>query len=123
MLAGFSEADLQVQIVWEPVLRSDIAPPLTGVLALPADRRVSQYWDPGRVLSADLVRSVNEAPRRYGFEEALPEGFLAWDVIAVFGRSARWDDAVPVPAYYGGPVVDAIDAASAAIRDQLAAAR
>src|SRR5262245_38852391 len=104
MLAALPEDRVHVMAVWEPVLGTDVAPPTTAVLALLRDQRVRQYWDPKRALSADLVRAVNEDPDRYGFEEALPADFIAWDVVAVFGASDRWGDDVPVPAYYGGPV-------------------
>lgn len=108
-------------VVWEPVLKSDLAAPLSGVLARLSDPRVTQYWDPGRVISADLVRSVNEEPARYGFEDVLPPGFVAWDVVAVFARSARWERDVPVPSHYDGPVVQAIDATRQAIAEASAA--
>ena len=103
------------------VLKSDIAAPVNGVLALLTDRRVTQYWDPGRVISADLVRCVNETPARYGFEEALPPGFIAWDVVAVFPKSAQWERDLPVPARYDGPVVGAIDVTRTTIAELLKA--
>ena len=121
LLAEFPDAPLRVQVVWEPVLKSDIAAPLSGVLALLADRRVTQYWDPGRVISADFVRSVNETPARYGFEEALPPGFIAWDAVAVFPKSVQWERNLPVPARYDGPVVGAIDVTRTAIAELLKA--
>jgi hypothetical protein len=105
LLAEFPNARIRVQIVWEPVLKSDIAAPLTNVLGLLTDHRVTQYWDPERVVSQDLVRAVNSSPNRYRREEPLPPGFIAWDVVAVFPGDARWEGALPVPAYYGGPVV------------------
>lgn len=120
LLSEFPEAHVQVQVVWEPVLKSDIAAPLTKVLGLMDDRRVIQYWDPGRVLSADLVRSVNENPARYGREEALPPGFVAWDVVAVFAKSARWERDLPTPVHYDGPVVHAIEETRKAIAEALA---
>lgn len=121
LLAEFPDAPLQVQVVWEPVLKSDIAAPLSGVLAMLTDRRVTQYWDPGRIISADLVRSVNETPARYGFEETLPPGFVAWDVVAVFARSTHWERDLPVPLHYDGPVVNAIDGTRKAISELLTA--
>ena len=120
LLAAFPEDEIAVQVVWEPVLQTDVAPPLSRVLALIDDRRVRQAWDPGRVLSADLLRSVNADPGRYGFEEALPEDFVVWDVVAVFDRSARWDRDLPVPAYYDGPVLNVVEEARRAVNSQLA---
>jgi hypothetical protein len=122
LLAGFPDAPLHVQVVWEPVIYSDIGPPLTRVLRLLDDRRVAQYWDPERVLSADVVRAVNVDPARYGFEEALPPDFIAWDVVAVFPKSAHWEGGLPVPAYYGGPVVRVVGAARDAIAGELVTA-
>lgn len=122
LLAESPQARIRVLVVWEPVLKTDIAPPLSGVLASFADRRVTQYWDPGRVVSADMVRSVNETPVRYGFAEPLPPGFVSWDVVAVFAPSAHWERDVPVPRYFDGPVVKAIDATRKAIAEALAAA-
>ena len=110
-----------VQIVWEPVLATDFAAPLTRVLGRLKDPRVIQYWDPDRLLSGDMVRSVNENPRRFGREEALPPDFVAWDVVAVFGREARWERDLPTPVHYGGPVVHSIDGVRKAIEEQLAA--
>lgn len=122
LLAEFPDAQLRVQVVWEPVLKTDIAPPVTRVLGLLSDRRVAQYWDPNRVVSADLVRSVNEDPARYRRDDRLPPGFVSWDVVAVFTKSAHWERDLPVPIYYGGPVRDVIDGSRQAIANALAAA-
>ena len=70
LLDEFPEARVRVQVVWEPVLKTDIAAPLTRVLGLLDDERVVQYWDPDRVISTELVRSVNETPARYGRDAA-----------------------------------------------------
>lgn len=119
MLGEFPNAKLSVQVVWEPVLKTDIGAPVSRVLGLLQDRRVTQYWDPGHVVSSDLVRSVNENPKNYGREEPLPPEFIAWDVVAVFGTSAEWVRDLPTPAHYDGPVVQAIDSTRLAIAEQL----
>jgi hypothetical protein len=120
LLAEFPDARVQVQVVWEPVLKTDIAAPLTKVLGLLDDHRVSQYWDPNRVVSEDLVRAVNAHPSRYRLEEALPPGFIAWDAVAVFGTDARWESELPVPAYYGGPVAHVTEETRESIAEQVA---
>jgi hypothetical protein len=119
LLAEFPGAPLHVQVVWEPVLKTDLAPPLTGVLNLIDDPRVVQYWDPRRVVSAELVRAVNQRPDRFGFDEPLPPEFVVWDVVALYDRSARWDGDVPVPIHYGGPVLNAIDQTREELSEQL----
>ena len=121
LLAEFPDADLRVQVVWEPVLKTDIAAPMSRILHLVDDDRAAQYWDPERTVSADILRAVNGDPARYGLEEALPPDFIVWDVVAVFPRSDRWETDLPTPAYYGGPVVDVVDAARKAIEAELAA--
>ena len=121
LLAEFPDARITVLVVWEPVIKTDVAAPLTRVLQLIPDRRVTQFWDPNRLVSADMVRSVNEAPGRYGIDEKLPPDFIVWDVIAIFPPTARWDGALPVPAYYGDPVVSSIDGARKAIADAMRA--
>jgi hypothetical protein len=120
LLAEFPDEHVRVQVVWEPVLKSDVAAPLTRVLGLLKDRRVKQYWDPDRVISTDLVRSVNDDPARYGREEALPPDFIAWDIVAVFAKSAQWERDLPTPVHYDGPVVHAIDETRKVIAEQLA---
>ena len=121
LLAEFPNARLQVQVVWEPVLKSDIAAPLTKVLGLLDDHRVTQYWDPNRVVSDDLVRTVNANPTRYRLKEPLPPDFIAWDAVAVFGGDARWEHDLPVPAYYGGPVVNVMRETKESIAEQVGA--
>ena len=121
LIEEFPDAPLRVLVVWEPVLRSDIAPPLNRVLGLIHDRRVTQFWDRNRVVSADLVRAVNTNPGRYGFGEALPEDFIVWDAVAVFARGDRWDRDLPVPAHHGGPIVDDIDETRKAIAERMRA--
>jgi hypothetical protein len=118
-LARFPDAGIRVQVVWEPVLKTDVAAPLTRVLGLIDDGRVLQYWDPDRVVSADVVRSVNADPKRYRFEEALPPDFIAWDAVAVFENSDVWEHHLPVPAYYGGPVVNVTEEMGKAIVEAL----
>lgn len=119
LLGEFPDSRLQVMVVWEPVLLTDISPPVTRVLGLLDDARVTQHWDPGRVVSSDIVRSVNVEPVRYGLEEPLPPGYIAWDVVAVFDSSAGWERDLPAPAYYGGPVEDVIAETRKALADAL----
>jgi len=122
VLAKFPEAPLKVVVVWEPVVRTDIAPPFKSALARIDDPRVSQFWDPDLALSRDIVRAVNDGPARYGFAEALPEEFIVWDVVAVFGEVDRWSDDLPVPVYYGGPVYSVTDELQEALGAALARA-
>jgi hypothetical protein len=116
LLREFPDAPLTVIVVWEPVIPTDVAPPLSSVLAGIDDARATQFWDPDRALSADIVRAIDADPARYGFDDPLGPEFVVWDVVAVFGPDARWEDDLPVPAHHAGPVIDAIDGSRAAIR-------
>ena len=109
LLAEFPDAPLRVYVVWQPVLKTDLGPPLSSVLGLIPDPRAAQFWDPGRALSAEIVRNVNAEPGRFGFDEPLPADFVVWDVVAVFDGTAVWDDrSFPAPAYHGGPLAEVI---------------
>jgi hypothetical protein len=112
---------VRVIAVWEPVIATDIGPPLSRVLGLLDDRRAVQFWDPDRALEADMRRSIDLDPARYGFDGPLPADVVIWDVAAVFGPGARWEADLPVPSYYGGPVVEVLDATAAALDRELAA--
>ena len=120
LLEKIPDARVRVQVVWEPVLPTDVVAPFDRVLGLIDDRRVSQYWDPQLVVSSDIVRAVNANHTSYRLEEPLPQDFVAWDVVAVFGPSQQWEQDLPVPVYYGGPVVDVIEDAHKAVVDALA---
>jgi hypothetical protein len=103
------DEDVAVFVVWENVLASDVLGPSDEVRAGVADRRVRQFWDPDLRLSAHIHRSVNAAPARYGLDEPLDPDDVVWDFVTVFPAGARWGDDFPVPDYFGGPVIDAID--------------
>ena len=97
------EAPYPVFVVWMPVLLSDLGPPSTRLLSELDDSRVRRYWDPGLLLS----RAVIATARR---EKILPNGpheseDIAWDYVAIFDETTRWDDGFPMPSYYDGPVV------------------
>lgn len=111
---------MQIHVVWEPVLFTDVSEPVSKVLGLLDDPRIVQYWDAGLVVSADIVRAVNENPPLYGRDEPLPPDFIAWDVVAIFDPSAQWQRNLPPPAYYGGPVEDVLPETRKALVDALA---
>jgi hypothetical protein len=123
LLAERPTAPVRVIAVWEPVIATDIGPPLSRVLRLLDDRRAVQLWDPDRTLEADIRRSIDLAPARYGYDGPLPRDLVIWDVVAVFGPGARWESDLPVPAYHGGPVVEVLDATAAALDRELGAAQ
>jgi len=98
---------VRVFVVWEPVLRTDLAPPTSKVLSLISDSRASQYWDKDLILSA-RADSLRDSGRR---EAAATPGKKAvvWDVAAIFPAGARWDADFPSPTFVSRPVIARID--------------
>jgi hypothetical protein len=102
---------LRVLVICEPALRADLAPPTSRVLGHIADRRVAQFGDEGRLLSALLLKSAHERG------DAFPQDEIAWDLVAIYPPGVRWEDALPRSDYVDAPVMPVLDAA----RQRLAA--
>lgn len=115
LLDSRPELDARVFVVWEPVITTDIAPPTSGTLARIHDGRARQFWDEELMLSTHILRSVLANPERYRLAEDLDEDSVVWDTVALFPPGARWDDAFPVPAFYGYPVVDSVTGLATAL--------
>lgn len=107
ILQAFPAQPVRVFVVWEPVLLTDFAAPATAALKRISDLRANQYWDKGRLIS-DLI----EAHNRRG---------VVWDHIAVYPRGAIWTDRPPPALYEGGPVVQVVEPARAALAQALQA--
>ncbi len=107
LLRKSPDAGLRAFVVWEPVLWSDLTPPLTKVLARVSDGRVAQFWDPGRLLSADLVQALRARPGEA--HDDPDDDDIVWDCVAIYPPGARWEEALPAPAYIDCPVVRVIE--------------
>jgi hypothetical protein len=110
-----------VLVVWQPVLKSDLAPPTTGTLSRISDARAIQYWDHDRALSTYLVAVARANPswvRPQDRERLSEDDFIVWDVALVFPAGSRWEAALPPPSFYGGPVVREMDPLRAAMSDE-----
>jgi hypothetical protein len=94
-----------VLVVWEPVLRTDLAPPTSHVLAHIRDPRARQFWDAGRLLSASMVQAARERG------DPVPENGIVWDLVATYPPGVLWKEAPPLADFSDGPVVNVIDAA------------
>ncbi len=106
LLRENSGKDIRVFVVWEPVLKTDLAAPSTAALARIPDPRVVQYWDRKRLLSHLLGEHSRST--------------VVWDHIAVYAPGELWQDAPPKPVYSNNPVRDVIGGAKDAI-ERLAA--
>ena len=111
VLLAHPDPKLGVLVVWEPVIWTDVGPPTTSVMARISDRRVTQFWDPDKILS----RTMLETWKRQGAVPGLAEDTVVWDFVALFDPGVRWNDGPPASRYHGYPVVDAIDGLRAAL--------
>ncbi|OLD66295.1 MAG: hypothetical protein AUI52_04755 [Acidobacteria bacterium 13_1_40CM_2_68_10] len=110
LLRRSPDASLRVFVVWEPVIWSDLAPPLTTVLRRVSDHRAAQLWDRGRLVSADLLRAIR-AQTGEADSPGRDDDTIVWDCVAIYPPGARWDTSLPPPAFIDCPVVAVIDEA------------
>lgn len=115
LLEGIDDQPFSVLVVWEPVLLTDLGPPLSSVLARVSDVRTVQLWDEDRSLSAFIVQAVTRDPSLLAPGDALPSDSTVWDLVAVFPPGTIWST-LPRPSYYGGPVVNVIDEVRSSLR-------
>lgn len=71
------DPDLQVYIVWEPMLHSDNRKEAEKIATQLSDDRVIQYWDKGKLTGK-------------AWQEALGIGGPAWDVYMLYNPGAEW---------------------------------
>jgi hypothetical protein len=111
-LVNKDAAAVRVMVVWEPILITDIAPPISAVLRRLSDRRARQFWDPDHLLSAQMQKDarppqpVQECCDRHGH---------LWDLAAVYPAGATWTERLPTATVFNGPVVDIMDSLTAAL--------
>jgi hypothetical protein len=99
-------AGVHVFAIWEPILASDLAPPISSVLRRFPDGRVRQFWDPDHAVSAQLKKDAR--PPQPEQECCERRGHL-WDLAAVYPAGPTWTDRLPPATLFNGPVVDLSD--------------
>jgi hypothetical protein len=117
MMATLPEARVRLFVVWEPVIRTDIAPPTSSVMGKLRDTRAAQFWDPKRLVSDALIGTARAHLERLPPGDEVPS--VIWDAVLIYGPEARWDERIPFPAYYGGPVESVMDEAKRALSAEL----
>jgi hypothetical protein len=103
---------VRVLAVWEPILLTDLAPPISSVLGRLSDRRVRQFWDRDHLLSAQMKKDTR--PPQPGQDCCERKGHL-WDLAAVYPAGTTWTDRLPTATIFNGPVIDLIDPLTAAL--------
>ena len=122
LLDKYPQADVLVLVVWEPVILTDLGPPIRSVRKPLSDPRVMEFWDEDLWLSPRMIERAAMIAREKGEEPPLEPNNIAWDVIAMFGPGSAWEDPFPTPSWYGdepvvrslGPVEEALSRESRA---------
>ncbi len=97
------------------MLGTDLMAPGSRNLARLADGRVRQFWDPHRVMAAEMSRDARDpqpTPACCRMDGAL------WDLAAVYPPGAQWDDRLPPARVFDGPIVRAGQKVAAAIGEK-----
>lgn len=113
MLRKFSDGNMRIIVVWEPILPADWRRPTTGTLSRVADPRAEQFWDPKHLVSQEIERSL--AANHVSFRGHASGGDL-WDLAVLYTPTASFGDALPAPAFIDGPVVDVVELLSRAMQ-------
>jgi hypothetical protein len=103
---------VRVFTVWQPMLATDLAPPITAVLGRVKDRRAQQYWDPHHLVARQMAADAR-APQPE--QECCVKSGILWDLAAVYPQGATWSDRLPPAVLFNGPVVDVADAVATAV--------
>jgi len=106
LLTKYPDADVRVLVVWEPVILTDLGPPMRGVRRPLSDPRVVEFWDEKRWLSPRMVERAAMIAREKGEDPPLGPDEVAWDVIAIFPPGTLWENPFPAPSWYGEEPVE-----------------
>jgi hypothetical protein len=107
-------AGVRVFTVWQPMLPTDLAPPITAVLGRVSDRRAQQYWDPDHLVARQMAadaRPPQPAP------DCCERSGILWDLAAVYPKGAMWTDRMPTATLFNGSVIDVEETLAAAVKD------
>lgn len=100
MLKSHPNRNIRVLAIWEPILPTDWSRPTNAALNRLSDPRVAQWWDKQHVVAGLLNASHGtQDPGCCRWNGTL------WDVIAVYPPGVRWDQTLPPPKLFAGPVV------------------
>lgn len=112
ILARHWQPNVQVFVVWQPMLATDWMAPTTGALRRLPDRRARHYWDKEHVLAKRLAR---DARPPQPVQSCCDQDGILWDLAAVYPKGVRWDDALPPAAVFDGPVYEVTEQIARAV--------
>jgi hypothetical protein len=104
LLEKIHDPDLNVLVVWEPILPTDWERPTTSVLARIHNSGVEQFWDHNHLIAHAISRELasdSSGPRPHC---CMSSGNL-WDFAALYQKGAVWHNSPPKAVFADGPVV------------------
>jgi hypothetical protein len=113
LLGRHQPETVRVFTVWEPILLTDVAPPLSAVLRRMPDPRVHQFWDPRHAVSDQMMKDAR-APQPQ--QDCCDRRGYLWDLAAVYPPGAMWTDRMPTATVFNGTVMDIADQLAAALQ-------
>lgn len=105
MLERRRDVHLRVFTVWEPILATDLTPPISAVLERMPDLRVRQYWDPNHLVAKQLASDARPPQQK---EACCVKDGILWDLVAIYPKGALWTERMPPASLFNGTVVDVI---------------
>ena len=104
-VSAYSQSDLIVIAIWEPILPTDRMRPGAAILGRLTDTKAQQYWDPDHFVAASLARSIAKN-QTFPKPSCCVTGGYYWDLVAFFPKGSEWDSDLPAATFIDGPVVD-----------------
>lgn len=117
VVQAYPETDLDIHVVWVPMLDSDNESAAREISGMFDDPRVHQYWDPKRrsgtsysahvfpTYLADIHKGLDATlpadhwwrEQKRDWKAVKPENAPLWDVAFLYDAGAKWDEHPPTP--------------------------
>lgn len=105
ILRNAPNTKVQVFVIWEPIVFSDLTLPTDSVLSRLADARAAQYYD-GNHLVSKALQAQMLAHGVTGQDYFVKDEYV-WDAAAVYPSGVRWESGAGAkPDFVGAPVAD-----------------
>ncbi len=78
------ELDMDILLVWSPVVNSDAGDSLLGGINAMIDPRIQHFWDRDLLLGKELKKHLPLGKRDF-----------AWDIYLFYDKAAKWTDTPP----------------------------
>ena len=103
MLEKTQNPNLQVLVVWEPILPTDWERPTNSVLARLHYPGVVQFWDHDHLIAREISRELAADPGGPKPRCCSLRGNL-WDFVGLYPKGSRWQGGSPKAVFANGTV-------------------